>query len=43
MNKTEVREIVVTAKTDGHYSLEYYIPESNYIFEVYENERLFRK
>jgi hypothetical protein len=43
MFKTDVVEMVVTVKTERHYSLEYYIPENKYIFEPFENERLFGK
>ena len=43
MSKTDVKTIIVTAETEGRYSLEYYIPEDNYRFETYENERLFGK
>jgi hypothetical protein len=43
MFKTDVVEMIVTVKMEGHYSLEYYIPENKYIFEPFENEKLFGK
>ncbi|MFV0466886.1 MAG: hypothetical protein ACK5ML_12615 [Lachnospiraceae bacterium] len=35
--------LIVQARSEGHYSMEYYIPENRFIFEPYENERIFGK
>jgi hypothetical protein len=43
MFKTDVVRMSVTVKKEGHYSLEYHIPEKKYIFEPFENEKLFGK
>jgi hypothetical protein len=35
MFKSNIISMIVSAKTEGSYSLEYYIPESKYIFEPF--------
>lgn len=41
MHKSHYVTIEVEAQTEGHYSLEYFIPENRYIFEAYDNPKLF--
>lgn len=43
MYKTEIVTLQVYAEQEGCYSLEYYIPDSRYIFEPYNNPKLFGK
>ena|GEM_PF-2736768 len=41
MYKSDIVTIDLHASADGHYSLEYYIPEDKFIFGKYENDRIF--
>lgn len=43
MYSSHMVALQVNAQLEGHYSLEYYIPENRYIFAPYDNPKLFHK
>jgi len=42
VQSTQPCDIRVQVRAEGHYSLEYHIPDGQYVFEEYEDERLLR-